>query len=74
MHCQFCNYHFYRLHGINQVASSTYESCLQDYDTLKEWSSAQTNGSLIIWLESGQTYYFIDPVGNNCIEGIKFKV
>ena len=64
---------FFRIHGITQVASSSYDNCLQ-FDAVKEWSPAQNNGDVIIWLESGQTYYFIDSVGDNCNDGIKFKV
>ena len=64
----------YRLHGLWQVSHSTFEACSNSDALPKEWASPQNNGSLQVWLESGQTYYFIDPVGDNCIDGIKVKV
>ena len=55
------------------MSPDSYESCLQ-VDIEKEWSPSQLNGSLNLWLESGYTYFFIDPVGDNCADGVKFKV
>lgn len=52
---------------------SSYDDCLKE-DVVKMWSPVQDDGSLIVWLESGSTYYFIDPVGDNCFNGVKFQV
>lgn len=62
-----------RLHGLYQVKLSSYDNCLKD-DIDKEWSLPRDDGSLLVWLDSGSTYYFIDPVGDNCLNGVKFKV
>lgn len=62
------------VHGLWQVTSSTYDSCVKTDTIIKDWSSGQDGGTVHVWLESGATYYFIDPVGNNCLDGIKTKV
>lgn len=63
------------MHGLWQVTAAVFLSCNVSSDGLvKEWSPPHDDGSVHVWLQTGSVYYFIDPVGNNCLNGVKAKV
>lgn len=64
----------YSLKGIWQVSKATYESCDITDEPIRVWSPPQMGGETVVWLDSGQTSYFIDSVAGNCIDGSKLMV
>ena len=57
-----------------QVIKETYESCDITNEPIKEWSPPRLGGKVVVWMNRGQTHYFIDPVAGECLSGSKIKV
>ena len=63
-----------RSHGIRQVTKSAYQSCDLEGGVVKQWATNRIDGHVTIDLPSGQTYYFIDSVADNCDNGHRITV
>ena len=62
------------LKGVWQVTKEAYESCDITNDPIKEWYPPRTGEEIVVWMDRGQTHYFIDPLVGNCLSGSKLKV
>ena len=62
------------LKGVWEVTKATYESCDITDDPIKEWSPPRVEGEVVVWMEYGETHYFIDPVAGSCLAGSRLKV
>ena len=49
-------------------------SCDLHVTPVKVWAPRQKGGGVLVGLETGRSYYFIDPVGDHCETGKKAKV
>ena len=56
-----------------EVSEGAYGTCDKS-SYIAEWAPRREGGSIHVWLKSGVTHYFIDPVSDNCLDGIKIKV
>lgn len=57
-----------------QVTKEVYESCDITRQPIREWFPPLNEGSVVVWLERGETHYLIDPIAGNCLTGSKLKV
>ena len=64
-----------RIHGLVEVSHSAYDTCdNSEQHVRKIWSLGQLGGDIVMWMDTGKTHYFIDPVLDNCLKGVKAKV
>ena len=49
-------------------------SCDLSATPVKVWAPKQKGGGVLVGLETGRSYYFIDPVGDHCNTGKKVMV
>ena len=65
---------YFRLHGLWEVTRSVHSSCDLRVPPIKVWAPKQKGGGVMVGLETGRSYFFVDPVGDNCHLGKKVTV
>ena len=51
-----------------------HSSCDLRVPPIKVWAPKQKGGGVMVGLETGRSYFFVDPVGDNCHLGRKVMV
>lgn len=63
-----------RSHGVREVSSAVFESCDLEANYIKQWSPNVRQAKVIISLQKGKSYYFIDSVVGGCRSGRRLSV
>ena len=62
------------LKGLWEVSKAMYESCDLANEPIRQWSPPRDGGETVVWMASGRSYFFIDSVAGNCLDGSKMTV